>query len=256
MNPEAQQKPRIMIATPHAGDFSSEYVLRVFWMAKELRQYELTLKVMDSSLIHATRNNMFFEARDAGSDYLLFIDTDMVWPIESLEQMIALGKDVVTGIYVQRYWPHRPTIYMLNDPYILVHIDEFPEEPFRIEAAGCGYMLISRKVLDAFTDEVIQEMGHPFNLAMMPYRIKHGTMLGEDASFCYRLKRLGLELWADPRIKLGHMGSYPYYLHQWEAVRPHLKESGHGTMSYEEILRRKEVAVENHLGSVSAVGGE
>jgi precorrin-6B methylase 2 len=63
-------------------------------------------------------------------------------------------------------------------------------------------MLIKKKVLDAFSPEVIKKIGFPFNMRQR----EDGYEDGEDLSFCRRAKFIGFEVWCDPTFILGHVG--------------------------------------------------
>jgi hypothetical protein len=39
---------------------------------------------------------------------------------------------------------------------------------------------------------------------------KPGEFIGEDVNFCKRANEMGLEVWCDPTIRIGHIGEYLY----------------------------------------------
>lgn len=151
----------------------------------------------DSCCPDLNRNEIIFQAQQIGADYLLFIDTDMELCTEGnvLSHMIALGKDVVTGVYYQGVYPYRPVVYTFGERGINNFAD-IPGEPFRVDACGAGFLLISKKVIDHFKHDKNGEK--PFDYLVSP------MFLREDAAFCWRCKQAGFEVWAEPRIKLNH----------------------------------------------------
>jgi hypothetical protein len=57
--------------------------------------------------------------------------------------------------------------------------------------------------------DVIRDVWQHHSTAFFPSR-----ELGEDLAFCKRAKDLGYEIWAEPMVKLGHVGHlviYPDY---------------------------------------------
>jgi len=163
--------------------------------------------VIDTCFIDQGRNVCFTFAKEKGADYLLFVDSDINLKTKAetvLDNMIGLDKDVVVGIYYTRLWPHMPTVYSLKDNNKLQPITNIPGKPFPVEISGCGFMLISKKVLHAFIDDVVAKEGQPFDF--IP---KAGEPFREDVSFCIRLKKLGFEIWADPTIELEHLTKTP-----------------------------------------------
>lgn len=159
--------------------------------------------VIDTCFVDQGRNVCFQFAQEKGADYLLFVDSDIHLKTKAetaIGSMLGLGKDVVTGIYYGRLWPHMPAVYSLKENQKLQPIADVPTAPFLVEISGCGFMLMSKKVLDAFSGEVVAKEGQPFDF--IP---KSGEPFREDVSFCIRLKKLGFELWADPSIELEHV---------------------------------------------------
>jgi predicted O-methyltransferase YrrM len=207
---------KIAIGTPHAGDtLSGEYCDSLLFMVSKAKCEFVRLR-MKSALVHKARNEMFETAANMDVDYLLMIDSDMVFPDDALEKLLALDKDICTGVYYKKTWPHRPEVYRWTGKQVFVHenYSKIPLEPFKVDSCGGGFLLISKKVLK---DWDYKAWGKPFNM------IEHddgdgGTHIGEDTSFCLRCKDR-FEIWAEPRIKLGHKGSLIIESDHWQHAR-------------------------------------
>jgi len=159
--------------------------------------------VIDTCFVDQGRNVCFKYAQEKRADYLLFVDSDINLKTRAetaIDNMVGLGKDVVVGIYYTRPWPHMPTVYSLKENNKLQPIANIPAEPFHVELSGCGFMLISKNVLNSFSDDVALKEGQPFDF--IP---KSGEPFREDVSFCIRLKKLGFEIWAEPTIEIEHL---------------------------------------------------
>jgi hypothetical protein len=50
--------------------------------------------------------------------------------------------------------------------------------------------------------------------------------MGEDVSFCYKAKKLGFRIFADPQVLPGHIGDYAYSIRDWRAHVEELKVQG------------------------------
>ena len=176
--------------------------------------------IIDSCFVDEGRNVCFEKAKEKNVDYLFFIDSDIYISSdlrETIDKMINLNKDVVAALYFGRNVPHRPSALQITENIgIYKSILEIPEKPFQIEITGCGFTLIKRKILNAFTGEIIQKIGKPFsfiekhNMADDPHR--------EDISFCLRLKKLGFEIWIDPTIETGHVFKTGINKLHWDAA--------------------------------------
>jgi hypothetical protein len=149
--------------------------------------------------IDQARNDAFFDSQTYGMDFLFMLDSDNahISPESPLPKMVALGKDIVTGVYVQKKYPYRPNVFQFSQNGKLRNFADIESFPFQVEATGGGFLLISKKVLQAFTPEVVKELGKPFSM----WHYGQVDELGEDASFCMRCKILGLKYGPIPRSR-------------------------------------------------------
>lgn len=208
--------PMIVIAMLSRDITKNETVISLmdlsFACAK--KGFNLVPFVMDTCYIDQGRNICFKFAQEKKADYFLFVDSDIHLKTNAettINKMINLGKDVVTGIYYTRLWPHMPTVYTLKENQKLQPIANIPAEPFKVEICGGGFMLISKKVLQAFSEDVVLKEGQPFDFIS-----KDGEPFREDVSFCIRLKKLGFEIWADPTIEIEHLTKVPITSKDWD----------------------------------------
>lgn len=210
---------KITIATPHKNNFTPEYVTRLAFMLRRApKDWELELFMRDTGNLFVERNNMFRHAQKRGCDYLLFIDTDMSFPLDGLARLIktsqAYNCPVVCGLAIMRNQPFLPAVYHMDDKFMVHNITSIPSRPFEIDACGGAFTLISKEILDLFTPEVVKEWGQPFNIANIPDHPK-SFQLGEDVSFCLRLKMMGKKIMCDPSVYCGHVGKRIYYLEEF-----------------------------------------
>jgi len=150
---------------------------------------------VSGTLVYEARERISAYAVDKETDYVLWLDSDMIFPPMTMLNLIGDidGKDIVTGIYSTRRPPFTPTIYTMGAESV-ESIRTFPEDRlFRIDACGFGCVLMRT--------EVLKKSFETFNTCFQP---EHG--FGEDLSFCRRALELGYEIYADPRIMLGHIG--------------------------------------------------
>ena len=74
------------------------------------------------------------------------------------------------------------------------------KKPFTVDYAGFGWLLIKKGVFEH------PDMKYPWFAPQMQV-FESGTvqdMCGEDVSFCLDAKKAGIEIWCDPRIRVGH----------------------------------------------------
>lgn len=174
--------------------------------------------VTKQQLVDDARNNLTEAFLQSPTEWLFWMDSDMTFPPDALEQLfnVAEEKDtkMVTGIYYQRKGLNYPCIWSrgeeledgtktgLQSPksktnkylgtFAIVHPDK--KEPFKVHAAGFGCVLIHRSVFEV--------MKRPW------FQFIKGTC-SEDFYFFVEAHDLGFELWAVPTIDLGHIGDAP-----------------------------------------------
>ena len=162
--------------------------------------------VVKNSVVYEARNIIALNAIDAGFDAVAWFDSDMRIPRDALLKMAVLMEehdiDFVSGLYFTRADPIRPVAFKhiswaFENNNVDAVADWFYEYPYNeivpVEAVGFGCCMTSTKLLKRVRDEV----GLPF--APMPG-------FGEDLSFCWRVKQLGVPILLDTGIKCGHLG--------------------------------------------------
>ena len=160
-----------------------------------------------SSLIYDARNTLAKQAVTEGYDRVLWLDSDMDFQPDLLKRLsedMDEGRDLVTGLYFKRKAPVKPVVYKSLGYYkepnenavtpVAVSYDDYPQDSiFPIAGCGFGGCLVSV--------DLIKRVGDKFGLPFSPI-----MGFGEDLSFCSRATQLGVELFCDSRIKMGHVG--------------------------------------------------
>ena len=198
--------PTVQIVTPVTrGGIQPEYVLSVvdslFYLIKH--GVDGQYKIITSVWVSKARNKA---VRELKSDYLMFVDSDMIFPLNSIVKLMLSGKEIIGGLYFKKSEGSKPVAAKLNEEGMFKEIKEIPKEIFEVDAIGTGFLLIRRTVFDKFTQEKIEELGEPFNFNTL----KSGGEESEDWAFCRRAKALGFKIYCDPTIPLGHIGEQIY----------------------------------------------
>lgn len=154
------------------------------------------------SLIYTSRNNLALQAMKAEFDYMLWLDSDMVFQQDLLVQMKQTmderGLDFLTGLYFRRVPPFTPVLFDqldIDENGICTWTDfkDVPEGLFKVGGCGFGCVLIKTDVLF----DVQAKFGEMFNPI---------ANMGEDLSFCWRARQCGYDIWCDPSLVCGHVG--------------------------------------------------
>ena len=153
------------------------------------------------SLVYTSRKELCRIAMESGSDFVLWLDSDMIFAPTLMEDLMAdmEGRDMVTGVYHARKPPFRPILWKTCRKTTpgggeVEHYDDYPTDGlFEVEACGFGAVLMRTDVIRTVAEMFYETFGP------MPG-------FGEDLSFCIRARAAGVKIWADPKIQLGHCG--------------------------------------------------
>lgn len=168
------------------------------------------------SLVSGARNIMTLEFLKTKATHLLWIDNDMlIIKPDAIANLISQKKDMICGVYTSRQLPLRLVFRTSADKK-----NDFAEEyalikkgePFKVETAGFGLMLVSRKCIEVVYQYV--KDNEPTGMAYQPFVYK-GDYQGEDGAFTLRAGRCGFDTWVDPRVLIGHFGLYPFTIIDW-----------------------------------------
>jgi GT2 family glycosyltransferase len=166
---------------------------------------EVDVEFLVGTIIHDMRHTLAETAIKGEYDYVLWVDSDMVFDTDVLLDLLADDKDIVTAVCFMRRAPYHPCIYSkmriglnLDEDDIEKYLD-YPKngDLFEVEACGFAMILMRTKVLKHLLDT----SGHIF----FPVKSTNRA-LGEDLSFCIRARRQGFKIWCDPKPRIGHIG--------------------------------------------------
>lgn len=165
---------------------------------------EVEFGITCSSLIFNARNLLAKRALDSGCDRILWLDSDMVFTPTLLIDLSAdldEGREFVSGLAFKRKNPIEPTIYKetgytQNGRELIPFAEPFKDYPrndiFQVKAVGLAACLMTTDLVM----RVYDKYGAPF--APQPG-------FGEDLSFCIRCEEMGVPIWCDSRVKVGHI---------------------------------------------------
>ena len=172
--------------------------------------------IIDRQRVDKARNYLVNMAIQNNCDYLLFIDDDNPIPSNTLEKLIEDDRDIVIAPILARNpdknGEHKICAFnkinvKIKDNILTMYkdIEKFDyEKGFiqKIDAGGCGCMLVKRKVFETLYKKY---EGMPFDFVENEVDGQK-RRLSEDILFCERAINEGFELWIDLRIKPYHIG--------------------------------------------------
>lgn len=187
---------KILIAIPSGDDLAAEFVQSL--LALKPVDY-VEIKIQTGSLVYLSRELLAAYAINKGFDYVLWLDTDMVFKPDLLEKLIEDDVDMAAGLFFQRRPPCEPALWKRIecgegvDRFDERYLDYPVDQLFEIDACGMAAVLVK--------GEVLRKVHETYHRTFEPI-----SGYGEDISFCIRAKNCGYKLWCDSRVKVGHRG--------------------------------------------------
>jgi len=191
---------KTMIAIPCMDTVQTEFAQSLMRLKPVGEVYHSFLAC---SLIYKSRNDLADMAIKSGADYVLWLDSDMVFTSDLMVDLMKdmEGRDIVSGIYHMRRPPYKPVIWKTLRQGIIPQDnesedwDDYPKDGiFEIDGCGFGCVMMRASILQTIVDRY-----HDLFAPLPGY--------GEDLSFCIRAKSCGFKIHADPRLQIGHKGS-------------------------------------------------
>lgn len=194
-------KPKLLIAIPHMGTFSDIFFNSFFQMMLRVTQYknlEVGFQMISNSLIYEAREMFIDFALENKYDYILFLDSDMQFPEDIIEKLIAHGKEITSGLYFKRQPPYTPLVYkreIKDEEVYFYQAKELGKGLYEVDGVGAGCMLIKT--------EVFTKIEQPFFYPWISSTKQSG--LSEDLAFCHRAREVGYKIYVDTNVECGHV---------------------------------------------------
>jgi GT2 family glycosyltransferase len=144
-------------------------------------------------------------------DYMMWIDSDIVFTPEQFFQLLDMDKDIASGWYAQPGAAsagelYTPVVENMDDDFFRKHGSyqflttkdmEKKKHPIKVDYIGFGWVLIKKGVFE--------NIEYPW---FAPKIVNLGSgiqdVCSEDVSFCHDVKKAGFDIWLDPTCRVGH----------------------------------------------------
>ncbi len=187
----------IAVGMPSNGKVCSAFAVSLCRLVTVSASVGLQIFIIDqrTSLIQQGRHEIVKHALDRLADKVLFLDTDMTFPQDTLLRLIAARKQIVGCDYAKRRLPVEATVMELPGKKPTFGVEE-------VAALGTGCLLVDCGVF--------RKLGEPyFNTEW-----RDGKFVGEDYWFCERARAAGYGVWVDRELsgRIGHVGENVFTL--------------------------------------------
>jgi hypothetical protein len=130
-------------------------------------------------------------------DTILWIDSDIAFNPDDAMKLIKSDKSIISGAYLLASGEVVAYPKMFGQAYTIDQVKEMIE-PVQIEGCGFGFLAVKSGIFESLSRPWFQStMGTTDDGFTFP-------IMGEDLSWCQRVRNLGHEIWFDPAIKVTH----------------------------------------------------
>lgn len=191
---------KLLIGIPTMDFVHVEFMKCLCALIQRLRDkhVDFTLDINSGTLVYLARERIAHRAINEEYTHVLWLDSDMIFTPDILDDLMFSGKGFVTGIYHARRKGYASCIFKSIEINKIERFETYPAETFEIAGCGFGCVLVETEILKS----VCLNKGTCFT--PMKY-------LGEDIAFCQRARELGYKLWCEPSVVCGHIGHIAIY---------------------------------------------
>lgn len=250
LDAEELKKKKLFVATPmYGGQCAGMYTKSSNDLTMVCTKHGIPIRhyyLFNESLITRARNYCVDEFLRSDYTHLLFIDSDIGFDFRDALTLLHLadsekGYDVVTGPYPKKTiaWekvkaavergfannPHELENFIGDYVFNPVAAKSFKvSEPVEIKEGGTGFMMITREALEKYAEaypelrykpdhvrtdnfDGTREITAFFDTVIDPESKRY---LSEDYMFSQYARKIGLNIWMCPWMKLAHVGSYTF----------------------------------------------
>lgn len=206
-----EKTPKILIAVPCMDSVAAQFSQALAMLEKE---GHCLVSFVIGSLIYNSRNDLVKQALHYECDYILWLDSDMVFPPETLKyllkEMDETGADMISGLYFRRCAPFSPVAFdTLEIKDGKASWTDYTGELTGLhEVGGVGFGCVLQKT------GMLLDMAATYGDFFGPI-----SNVGEDLAFCWRARQLGYKIMLDCNLKLGHVGHTVFTQQYYEALK-------------------------------------
>ena len=155
-----------------------------------------------STILLNQRERLIEKAKEINSDYVLWLDSDMMFPSTVALRLLEHNKDIVACNYMRRSLPLKTVAYTnLNDWNSWVPMSP-QDELVEVQGIGMGCMLMKTEVFDTLEKPYFE------------FRYKEDTQdwYGEDFVLLHKLRNNNYKIYVDTLLSMDikHVGTYAF----------------------------------------------
>lgn len=196
---------KVAICTPSRDMVHSGFAFDLANLTAHFTAKGGSINVLNSigTLIADQRVDLAAMALEQGADWILWLDTDMRFPKDALDRLLAHNEAIVGCNYSTRMLPPEPTATNYKNgewEKVYTRPESTGLEPVSFLGMGC---ILTRA-------DVFKKIEHPcFHLG---FSTKNNKFIGEDVYFCMKAGDAGFKVMLDHDLskEIRHIGSLEF----------------------------------------------
>lgn len=189
---------KTLIAIPTSRDIEIQCAASIIGMERKGR---IGVFCPQSYSIGDSRNLIVEHALEIGYDYIMWVDSDMILPKETILKLMSHNKDIAAGVYSYKLLNNTNAVAKrfvkdAEDTYEDITLKEIRESERLIEIDAVGFGCVLTKV------DIFRNIPKPWFV--------YSPEMGEDVYFCRKAQESGYKVYLDTSIKCGHIGQINY----------------------------------------------
>lgn len=196
--------------------------------------------VQCSANVSSGRNALMEWFLASPAEWLVQIDTDMVWSADSIHRLLAVADPdkapIVGGLCFAKeadtgmLWPTMYDLAGTEEKPEFIRYDTWPDDTlFPVVATGAAFLLIHRGVAEKIRDQSFSG-AYPW----FQEREIGGMRSGEDVTFCLRAATVGAAVHVHTGVAIGHIKEHIVTVEGYHAQRAMLAQREYLAVAYPE----------------------
>ena len=132
---------KLLIGVPTTDYVHAEFMKSLTALERKLIRdgTDMDEKIIGGTLVYHARNKIAQHAINEDFTHVLWLDSDMTFGENIVDDLLFCGKDMVCGAFIGRRPMFMPCVYKDIHAFPMEKVKEFGTEPFRVD--GCGFAL-------------------------------------------------------------------------------------------------------------------
>ena len=145
------------------------------------------------------RNGIVRDAQANACTHLAMMDTDQVYPLDTITKLLRHNLPVV-GALVHRRYPPFDALMFRGKINSFARVEEWDKDSLvKVDATGTGCLLIRMDVFDKIKEPWFKFMPNPDSNV--------GGIVGEDFYFCNKVREADIPIYVDTSVEVAHLST-------------------------------------------------